>query len=469
MLPKNLDSEGLKNMLVFAKDCVYSELLANTFSDGGFRTGIVHFRTWDAAEEARVMLDGKVNASGDANLQVEIVQRTPGGSVIPGSGRSAGRAGPSRQSTKFNGPFSNVAEKSPPRRPSYANGDAPDSAHYGNGMFHPQSPLGQPLERQRLSGKSVIGEDGVDEETGKLLNDPIAYANHDMGAVAAGMRPQPRRPTLGQLQPAGMNGPTINPGLGSPSMSALTSSRAQSFQSPTGLFPPGLNGVGSSNGYSVSSHQHPRAQMPPVNPADQNPPCNTLYVGNLPIDTSEDELKCLFHKQRGYKKLCFRTKSTGPMCFVEFEDTSYATKALKVLYGAMLSNSVKGGIRLSFSKNPLGVRREQNGMSSPLSPQGPMSGMNGYGSSQPFASANGPPPGLSAPPGLMSPIGSMYNGHGPFGPNGNGPNGNMGSMSANPMNPNGASTMSLQTPTVPPNNASWNGHTGNYSGYLYGR
>ncbi|CAI4218224.1 unnamed protein product [Parascedosporium putredinis] len=90
----------------------------------------------------------------------------------------------------------------------------------------------------------------------------------------------------------------------------------------------------------------------PVNPADQNPPCNTLYVGNLPIDTSEEELKAIFSKQRGYKRLCFRTKQNGPMCFVEFEDVSFATKALHELYGQPLHNSVKGGIRLSFSKNP---------------------------------------------------------------------------------------------------------------------
>ncbi|GME86171.1 unnamed protein product [Ambrosiozyma monospora] len=85
---------------------------------------------------------------------------------------------------------------------------------------------------------------------------------------------------------------------------------------------------------------------PPANPADQNPPCNTL--------------------------LSFRTKQNsangnnahhGPMCFVEFEDVAHATRALAELYGRTLprangnnSNNNKGGIRLSFSKNPLGVR-----------------------------------------------------------------------------------------------------------------
>lgn len=91
----------------------------------------------------------------------------------------------------------------------------------------------------------------------------------------------------------------------------------------------------------------------------QHPPCNTLYVENLPADTSEDELKGIFAKQRGYKRLCFRTKDSGPMCFVEFEDTSYATLALHDLYGQPLHNSIEGGIRLSYSKNPLGVRSDQ--------------------------------------------------------------------------------------------------------------
>ncbi|CAG8531373.1 12887_t:CDS:2 [Cetraspora pellucida] len=99
----------------------------------------------------------------------------------------------------------------------------------------------------------------------------------------------------------------------------------------------------------------------PPNPADQNPPCNTLYVGNLPMNTSEDELKQLFSRCPGYKRMCFRTKQNGPMCFVEFEDVHYATQAMNELYGNPLSNSVKGGIRLSFSKNPLGVRSSNNG------------------------------------------------------------------------------------------------------------
>src|SRR5690606_23700130 len=98
----------------------------------------------------------------------------------------------------------------------------------------------------------------------------------------------------------------------------------------------------------------------PPNAGDQNPPCNTLYVGNLPMNTNEEELRQLFSRCVGYKRMCFRTKANGPMCFVEFENVECATQALTELYGNPLSNSVKGGIRLSYSKNPLGVRSNNN-------------------------------------------------------------------------------------------------------------
>jgi len=92
-------------------------------------------------------------------------------------------------------------------------------------------------------------------------------------------------------------------------------------------------------------------------------------------DYLEESLRQLFSQQPGFKRLCFRQKSNGPMCFVEvcrlvscivvivtqaplqFEDIPHASKALNELYGNTLNGLVKhGGIRLSYSKNPLGVR-----------------------------------------------------------------------------------------------------------------
>lgn len=137
---------------------------------------------------------------------------------------------------------------------------------------------------------------------------------------------------------------------------------------------------------------------PPANPADQNPPCNTLYVGNLPLDTTEIELRTLFQSQPGFKRLSFRTKQTngitshhGPMCFVEFEDVALATRALAELYGKTLprvngTSNNKGGIRLSFSKNPLGVRgpgqqrRNNTNISTSNTNSANMNGITGNGS-----------------------------------------------------------------------------------------
>ncbi|KAG5458441.1 MAG: hypothetical protein BJ554DRAFT_1333, partial [Olpidium bornovanus] len=101
------------------------------------------------------------------------------------------------------------------------------------------------------------------------------------------------------------------------------------------------------------------AQSPEVrsaNSADQNPPCSTLYVGNLPANASEEELHVLFSKCRGFKRMCLRAKPNGSMCFIEFDDVVCASQALRELQGSHISNSPKDGICLSYSKNPLGVR-----------------------------------------------------------------------------------------------------------------
>ncbi|KAJ1327093.1 hypothetical protein BSLG_010440 [Batrachochytrium salamandrivorans] len=122
------------------------------------------------------------------------------------------------------------------------------------------------------------------------------------------------------------------------------------------------SGVQSQYNYSSSfpgSLTNGSATVPFISGMDQNPPCNTLYVGNLPHDASEEELRQIFSVQPGFKRLCFRTRANGPMCFVEFESVDYATAALFQLYGNHLSNSTKGGIRLSYSKNPLGVRQSR--------------------------------------------------------------------------------------------------------------
>ncbi|KAL2062219.1 hypothetical protein VTL71DRAFT_6485 [Oculimacula yallundae] len=441
-LPMNITEDTLRIMVVWSKEFLEAEVLSPERSeDPGFRSAILRFKSHAGALEAKTMLDGKSNVANDAQMIVEIFYGSPTTSrrytvdntSNPGPSSStsstASSAGPPRQSSRFNGTFQTNQRVSPTSNGAYSSNELPNpenSTHYQS-LFSPQSPIGNHLnERTRITGKSLINNDSVDDdETGELLKDPVAYAENGPA--------QGRRQTLPQLPISRLAGLSLNTNAAGPaSMSSAFATPTPHAVSNNTMSPTMANG-GPPASYQLGSQHYQRHNFPPVNPADQNPPCNTLYVGNLPIDTSEDELKAMFSKQRGYKRLCFRTKQNGPMCFVEFEDVSFATKALHELYGHPLHNSIKGGIRLSFSKNPLGVRSGQ-GMTSPGPSNVPMQGMNGamLGGPGSFSTASGPPPGLAAPPGLapnrmgyaaMTPMSAPQYAGNPFPVNNNGWNG----------------------------------------------
>ncbi len=421
-LPRNTSREALRSMLLFAKGLKEADFVSNDFEeDQGFLTAIARFETAAAASEAQAMLDGKPNTADQANMIVVVLGGSPSGrrSTIDQNGargmaQSTSPPGTntqlSRQSSRFNGTFQSMERMSPPNisSPPIADISSPGSSHL-QGIFSPQSPVGPTHpERSRVSGKSVIDQDAADDDTGELLKDPVAYMQNDQSTSVPGST---RRSTNPQIPTSRFASLSLNTNMTSPTLPNYAPPRSSLNNHTSGTaLSPSMGSMGPNTGYQLANQHYHRHNYPPVNPADQNPPCNTLYVGNLPIDTSEDELKAMFSKQRGYKRLCFRTKQNGPMCFVEFEDVSFATKALNELYGVQLHNSVKGGIRLSFSKNPLGVRAGQPGSinpTTPLSPQGSMPGLNGLTSMSPggFSNANGPPPGLSVPPGFSIPMG----------------------------------------------------------------
>ena len=476
-LPRHTNGEALRTMLLFAKDFIGADFVSSDSPlDQGYLSAIARFRSNSAAEEAKSLLNGKQNNPNEPPLQVEIHRLSPSGSLGPtsrnnfdmasnraySSSSTASSSGQTRPS-RFNGTFQAIDRISPPNAMpgltngnSYSSADRSDVVSPMSNFFSPQSPIGQQAsDRQRVSGKSVIGEDSIDDEPGDLLKDPLSYAKSDISGQLS------RHATSSQLPTSRFAGLSLSTTTAtSPPMSAFASPRsAAPLQSPTSAMSPNsLSNLGPSASYPLANQHYQRHNYPPVNPADQNPPCNTLYVGNLPIDTSEDELKAMFSKQRGYKRLCFRTKQNGPMCFVEFEDISFATKALNELYGHPLHNSVKGGIRLSFSKNPLGVRTGQpGGMGSqtPLSPSGPMPGVNGLGI-QPFSTANGPPPGLAAPPGLRTSGSTMNSMMSPA------------SMSNFGMSDLGMG-MPMRSPHTGPMTSGWGGQGAQYSDYMFGR
>lgn len=423
-LPRNTSLDVLRTMLLFAVDMVDVNFVESEYADdAGYSSAVARFRSVAGAHEARDKLHGKT-ISNDANLMVELYpglgfpagrRNTVDGASLRHASSSASSAGSSggqqnqnqnqgRQSSRFNGTFQSLDRMSPPN--GSFGGDkfpSPESNAQIQSLFSPQSSLANAT----MSSKSIINDDPGDE-TGQLLNDPVAFAKNGETSQSPFARrttnpqiPVSRFAGLSLLSTTNSSSAMTSPQSGfiSPRSSTTTMQSSNSSFSPNGMT--ALPGLGNGNNYPGSPHFQ---RHPPPNPADQNPPCNTLYVGNLPVDTSEDELKAMFSKQRGYKRLCFRTKQNGPMCFVEFEDTSFATKALNELYGHPLHNSVKGGIRLSFSKNPLGVRSGQqtsNGLQSPMNTQVGMQGMGGSAGVPPgFTTATGPPPGLTAPPGL---------------------------------------------------------------------
>lgn len=403
-LPLNTSEEQLRLMAVWSKELMSVEVLPIEQSgDSGFRSAIMNFKTPAGALEAKSMLDGKSNIANDAEMIVEILSDAALSASSTASSSAASSIVNSRQTSRFipGGAFQSLDNISPP-----LNGGAyvatelptPESSAIYQNLFSPQSPIGNHLtEPTRMSGKSLIKSNDAadDDETGELLKDPVAYAENGATAQRRATAPQiPISRMAGLSLSTTASGPSSLPQFGHPGIGSIPTH-------PSAMSPLMATGPGRPMNFPLNSH-YPRHNFPPpVNPADQNPPCNTLYVGNLPIDTSEEELKAIFSKQRGYKRLCFRTKQNGPMCFVEFEDVSFATKALHELYGQPLHNSVKGGIRLSFSKNPLGVRSGQTAAPASSNSMGGMGGM-ASGPGNGFTTASGPPPGLSLPPGLSA-------------------------------------------------------------------
>ncbi|KAI9468587.1 hypothetical protein BX667DRAFT_521705, partial [Coemansia mojavensis] len=290
--------------------------------------GFAKFRTRMEALEARDILTGrKVDAEKNCLLKAEIAKKnlhTKRGLSSMGLSTailsntmlaSANRPEHLRISaTRTFNPFNDMPLASAPilganssQRPS--DNDALQMAHHGQ---QPQQTSQQQSQTPQAQGQAK----GLAGQRPAVLD-------------IAALQPRFNQMNLGQLSANSLISP-----MGMPYSAALNT--------PTGMV-------------------LPMATTRSVNSNDQNPPCNTLYVGNLPVGAKEEELRQLFQKALGYRRMSFKTKpNSGPMCFVEFESIDFATLAMSDLDGSMLSNSVGSGIRLSYSKNPLGVRSQNN-------------------------------------------------------------------------------------------------------------
>lgn len=96
----------------------------------------------------------------------------------------------------------------------------------------------------------------------------------------------------------------------------------------------------------------------PVQNTKDNPPCNTLFIGNLGENINEDELRGLFSAQAGFKQMKILRQERHTVCFIEFEDVNSATNVHHTLQGAVIPSSGSVGMRIQYSKNPFGKRKD---------------------------------------------------------------------------------------------------------------
>eukprot|EP00262_Sarcandra_glabra_P004354 TRINITY_DN1529_c0_g1_i1.p1 TRINITY_DN1529_c0_g1~~TRINITY_DN1529_c0_g1_i1.p1 ORF type:complete len:313 (-),score=45.57 TRINITY_DN1529_c0_g1_i1:808-1746(-) len=128
-------------------------------------------------------------------------------------------------------------------------------------------------------------------------------------------------------------------------------------------------------GYAVPPVAMPTPVPAPANyahvhNAKDNPPCNTLFIGNLGENVIEDEVRGLFTVQPGFKQMKILRQERNTVCFIEFDDVNSATTVHNNLQGAVLASSVRGGMRIQFSKNPFG-RRKDSSNGAVVDPNGP--------------------------------------------------------------------------------------------------
>uniref|UniRef100_A0A0D3GXZ4 RRM domain-containing protein n=2 Tax=Oryza TaxID=4527 RepID=A0A0D3GXZ4_9ORYZ len=79
-----------------------------------------------------------------------------------------------------------------------------------------------------------------------------------------------------------------------------------------------------------------------------NPPCNTLFIGNLGETVIEEELRSLFSVQPGYKQMKVLRQDRNTVCFIEFEDVNAASAVHHNLQGAVIPSSGRGGMRIQY-------------------------------------------------------------------------------------------------------------------------
>ena len=302
-----MNREALRSMLLFAEDLIDATFVTHDLpEDRGFLSALARFKTLDGAQEVRRKLHGKVNSTKEATMIVYLLSGDDISSPSKADANQFGRqmsntsSGSSsgtltRQSSRYNSTFKSMDKSLPP--PSATVMINEDYIGEMNIQTKNDSPptSSYHLGRSQVSGKSVITKDVLDEETGELLKDPVAYASSTsrVGVTPiSAISPQRHPPThhhhlnLSRLASLSLStnddyGPQQR--LAFQQQDGMTSPTRMvpSLRSPGSELPPPLMmnaGPMSPSLYPMSPSQYQRHQYPPANPADQNPPLSLIHI-----------------------------------------------------------------------------------------------------------------------------------------------------------------------------------------------
>eukprot|EP00218_Dolichomastix_sp_CCMP3274_P013700 CAMPEP_0170141788 /NCGR_PEP_ID=MMETSP0033_2-20121228/7224_1 /TAXON_ID=195969 /ORGANISM="Dolichomastix tenuilepis, Strain CCMP3274" /LENGTH=346 /DNA_ID=CAMNT_0010378075 /DNA_START=17 /DNA_END=1057 /DNA_ORIENTATION=- len=128
----------------------------------------------------------------------------------------------------------------------------------------------------------------------------------------------------------------------------------------------GYGGYGSYGGYAGGYGAQPAAGGGgggPKSSTSNNPPCNTLFVGNLGESVMEAEIHDLFSRYHGFLQIkMVRSSHNDTLAFVQFQDIPTAEVAHDATQNIQLPSCTRGPIRVQYSKSPLGQKRAYGAM-----------------------------------------------------------------------------------------------------------
>ena len=85
------------------------------------------------------------------------------------------------------------------------------------------------------------------------------------------------------------------------------------------------------------------------------PPIDTLMVSNISLQASESDLRGTVSGFAGYKRSKLVNNGKSCTAWVQFEDIPCAEAAMRTLQGSSTLALDAQGLRIAFSKNPMGV------------------------------------------------------------------------------------------------------------------